>query len=162
MDALVPKYFDNPRVLHVKTGISYPTVLDWANGKGNPRPDTLEKIVEVVAREHGVTLDPIDLYRGAGTATAAKTLSAAPGWAEAAAQAEKAGVESWVIEQIGALAGWQPAKGMTTELVRELALVILRHTPIEEVWRRNAESVRARSEAATPTPPTAPPRPRKS
>lgn len=59
--AVVPRFWKDLTAFQRASGRAYSTIHDWSSGKSNPRLEQLDEIVRLVEKEHGVTLDPLEL-----------------------------------------------------------------------------------------------------
>jgi hypothetical protein len=170
--ALIPRWFPTQTALQNATGIAYSSINDWANGKSDPRMDVLEKIADVIERDHGVRPDPVDWLRTqSGQQQAIRpTVGQLPGWTEAeeAARKLRPRYEAWVWKAAREVSGFNCPPEADLALVLKAVDLVRDYPPGGETTEetdaalREVERVKAEAEAALRKQPVLPlPKPEK-
>lgn len=104
---LVPAYFRTQTELQNKTGLSYSSINDWANGKADPRLEQLDKIAQAIKETTGEEIEPLELLLGPQAKTAAPRIREQPWWEKVLAEAMRLFPRTplFAFQHIGALMG---------------------------------------------------------
>lgn len=104
---LVPAYFRTQTELQNKTGLSYSSINDWANGKSDPRLEQLDRIAQAIKEMTGEEIEPLVLLLGSSAKVAAPRIREQPWWEKVLAEAMKLFPRTplFAFEHIGALMG---------------------------------------------------------
>lgn len=104
---LVPAYFRTQTELQNKTGLSYSSINDWANGKSDPRLEQLDKIAQAIKEMTGEEIEPLELLLGSSARMTAPRIREQPWWEKVLAEAMKLFPRTplFAFEHIGALMG---------------------------------------------------------
>lgn len=110
MKRIVPRYFRTQVELQVKTGLSYSSISDWANGKSDPRFEQLDKIASAIKELHGETIEPLELLFGTSAKGTAPRIQELPWWEEVVEKAMTLFPRTprYAFDRIGALMGERP------------------------------------------------------
>lgn len=106
---LIPAYFRTQTELQNKTGLSYSSINDWANGKSDPRLEQLDKIAQAIKETTGEEIEPLELLLGPQAKSRAPRIREQPWWERVLAEAMKLFPRTplFAFEHVGALMGEQ-------------------------------------------------------